>query len=84
MTRLETAKEGAETELDRNFDQTLELLKQSFLQAVRQAHVLYGGLPTSSTFDIENEVYEGRIMPTAEARAMALATKERLAPTKGG
>jgi len=61
VARLEIAKEEAEAELNLNFDQTLELLKQSFLQAVRLAHVLYGGPLTSGAFDIDSEVYDVRI-----------------------
>lgn len=43
--------------------------------------MLYGGPPTSGSFNPENEVFEGRIMPRAEARALAVPTKEKLAST---
>ena len=43
LATLQAARDEAEAELDRNFDQTEDLLKPSFLRAFRQAHVLYGG-----------------------------------------
>jgi len=47
-----------------------ELLKQSFLRVFRQAHVLYGGSPVSGAFDLDHEVYQSRIMPIAEMKAL--------------
>ena len=53
LATLQAARDEAEAELDRNFNKTEELLKQSFLCAIRQAHVLYGGhrplVPSTST-----------------------------------
>ena len=43
LATLKAARNEAEEELDRNFEKTKELLKQSFLWAVHQAHVFYGG-----------------------------------------
>ena len=43
LARLLAARDEVEAELDRNYDQTEELFKESFLQAFHQAHVLYGG-----------------------------------------
>jgi len=38
------AKKGVvEVESDRNIDETMELLNQSFFQVVQHAHVLYNG-----------------------------------------
>ena len=73
LATLQAARDEAEAEaeLDRNFDQTEELMKHSLLCAVRQAHVLYGGPPTSSAFDLDHEVYQDRIMPIAEIKALA-------------
>jgi len=39
---------------------------------VRQAHMLFGGLLASCDFDLDHEVYQGRLMPSAEASALAV------------
>ena len=70
LTTLQAARDEAEAKLDHNFDQTEELLKQSFLRAVHQAHVLYRGPSASGTFDLDNEVYLDRIMPIVEMNAL--------------
>ena len=46
LAALQAAKDQVEAELDRNYDESEELLKQCFDRAVRQAHFLYGGPPT--------------------------------------
>ncbi|XP_068492237.1 uncharacterized protein [Phaseolus vulgaris] len=71
MAALQLAKEQAKAELDENYEEAEELLKQCFERAVRQAHLLYGGPPTSGSFDLDCEVYQGRLMPSAEAAALA-------------
>jgi len=38
---------------------------------VRQAHVLYGGSPAFGDFDIDCEVHQGRLVPSAEVGALA-------------
>jgi len=43
LATLQAAKDEVETKLDRNFEETEELLKRNFLRDVRQADVLYGG-----------------------------------------
>ena len=57
LATIQATKEEVEVELDRNFEETKELLKQSFLRVVRQAHVLYRRSPTSGAFDLDHEVY---------------------------
>ena len=37
---------------------------------MRQAHVLYGGPSTSGAFDLDHEVYQGRLMPSAKASTL--------------
>jgi len=80
LATLQAIKDKTEAELDRNFEETEELLKQSFLRAVRQAHVLYGGLPTSGAFDLDHEMYQDRLMPSAKASALAA---QEAAPVEG-
>ena len=80
LANLQSAKDEAEEELDRNFEQTEELLKGSFVRVVHQAHVLYGGSSTSGAFDLDHEVYQGQIMPIAEMRALAA---QEAGPTEG-
>ena len=70
MAALQLAKEQAEAELDENYEEAEELLKQCFERAVRQAHVLYGGPPANGEFDLDCEVYQGRLMPSAEVAAL--------------
>jgi len=71
LAALQAAKDEAEAELDLNFEESEELLKQCFDQAVRQAHVLYGGSPAIGDFDLDCEVYQGRLVPSAEVGALA-------------
>ena len=71
LATLKAAKDEAEDELEHNFEQIEELLRQSFLRAVRLAHVLYGGPSASGAFDLDHEVYQGRIMPITEMKALA-------------
>ena len=71
LAALQAAKDEAEAELDHNFEESEELLKQCFNQAVRQAHVLYGGLPASGAFDLDCEVYQSRLVPSVEVGALA-------------
>ena len=80
---LKTAKAKVEAELVENYDEAEELLKQCFERAVRQAHVLYGGSPTTGEFDLYCEVYQGRIMPSAEVAALTTQRAEP-AETEGG
>ena len=71
VAALQAAKDRAEAELDENYEEAEELLKQCFEKAMRQAHALYGGPPTAGSFDLDCEVYQGRLMPSAEAAALA-------------
>jgi len=71
LVALQAAKDEAEAELDQNFEESEELLKQCFDRAVGQAHVLYGGPPATSDFDLDCEVYQGRLVPSAEVAALA-------------
>jgi len=71
LAALQAAKDKVEAELDHNFEESEELLKQCFDRAVRQAHVLYGGPPPSGAFDLDCEVYQGRLVPSAEMGALA-------------
>ncbi|XP_068497770.1 uncharacterized protein [Phaseolus vulgaris] len=71
LATIQAAKEEAEAELLRNFEEIEELLKQSFLRAVCQAHVLYGGPSAFGDFDLDHEVYQDRLMLSAEASALA-------------
>jgi len=80
-SELKAEKGAIEAELDRNIDDTLELLNQSFIQAVQQAHILYNGPPLFGEFDPEGEEFEGRILPRAEVRA--LETVAQPATTEG-
>ena len=68
-SELKAEKGAVEAELDRNIDETLELLNQSFFQVVRQAHVFYNDQSPPGEFDPESKVFEGRILPRAEVRA---------------
>jgi len=72
-SELKGEKEKVEAELDKNFEDTLELINQSFFQAVHQAHVLYNDPPLSDDFDPKMKVYEGRILPREEGRALRSA-----------
>jgi len=81
LATLKAAKDEAEDELDRNFEQTEELLKQSFHRVVRQTHVLYRGLSASGAFDLDQKVYQGRIMLISEIKALA---SQQVEPTEGG
>jgi len=76
MAALQLTKEQAEAELDENYEEAEELLKQCFERAVRQAHVLYGGPLATGSFDLDYEVYQGRLMPSAEAAALAAQEAE--------
>ena len=57
LAALQAAKEQVEAELDQNYEESEELLKQCFDRAVRQAHVLYGGPLTTGEFNMDYEVY---------------------------
>jgi len=70
MAALQAAKDQVEAELDENYEEAEELLKQCFERVVRQVHVLYGGPPTTGAFDLDCEVYQGRLMPSAEVAAL--------------
>jgi len=74
-SELKAEKKAIKAELDRNFDETLELLNQSFFQVVRQAHVLYNGPPPSDDFDSENKVFECQILSRAEVKALESAAQ---------
>jgi len=53
----------------------LELLNQSFFQAVGQAHILYNGPLLSGESDPKGEIFESRILLRAEVRALESTTK---------
>ena len=71
VAALQTAKDQIEAKLDENYEEAEELLKQCFERVMRQTHVLYGGPSTTGNFDLDCEVYQGRLMPSAEAAAFA-------------
>ncbi|XP_068498431.1 uncharacterized protein [Phaseolus vulgaris] len=83
MVALQLAKKQVEAELDENYEEVEELLKQCFERAVRQAHVLYGGPPATGEFNLDCEVYQGRLMPSAEVAALT-AQETELAGTEKG
>jgi len=56
---LQAAKAVIEAELDKNIDETLVMLGESFDQALWQTHLLYGNPPPSGSFDVEMDVYDG-------------------------
>jgi len=54
----------------------LIMLSKTFNQTVQQAHLLYGGPPTEGDFDVNKDVYEGRLMTFSEANKLqALASR---------
>jgi len=83
MTALQATKDKAEAELDENYEEAEELLKQCFERAVRQAHVLYGGPPATGEFDLDCEVYQGRLMPSAEVPALTAQETEPTGTEEG-
>ena len=83
LAALQTTKEQVEAELDQNYEESEELLKQCFDRAVRQAHVLYGGPPASGNFDMDYEVYQGRLVPSSEVAAL-VAQENEPAGTEAG
>jgi len=83
LVALQAAKDEVEAELDQNFEESEELLKQCFDCAIRQAHVLYGGPPAADDFDLNCEVYRGRLVPSSEVAAL-IAEESELARTEEG
>jgi len=83
LAALQAAKDEVEAELDKNYEDSEELLKQCFDRAVHQALVLYGGSPTSGDFNIDYEVYQGRLEPSSEVAAL-IAQEIELAGTEEG
>jgi len=83
MAALQLAKEQVEAELDENYEEAEELLKQCFERVVRQAHVLYGGPPATGEFDLDCEVYQGRLMPSAEVAALTVQEAEPAGTEEG-
>jgi len=77
---LRVEKAAIEANLDKTIDDTL-MLGQSFDQAIRQAHLLYNGPPPSGDFDPNLDVFEDRMVPCEEMRALTRAVWE--APTEG-
>jgi len=71
LVALQVAKEQVEVELDQNYEESEELLKQCFDRAVRQAHVLYGGPLATGEFNMDYEVHQGRLVPSFEVGALA-------------
>ena len=71
LAAVQAAKDEGKAELDQNFEESEELLKQCFDRAVRQAHVLYGGPTATGNFDLDCEVYQGRLVSSAEVVALA-------------
>ena len=70
LAALQVAKEQVEAELDQNYEESEELLKQCFDRAVRQAHVLCGGPPAIGEFNMDYEVHQGRLVPSSEVAAL--------------
>ena len=58
-------------------------MKQCFDRAVCQAHALYGGPPASGNFDLDCEVYRGRLVPSSEVAAL-IAQESEPAGTEEG
>jgi len=79
----QAAKDEVEAELDKNYEDSEELLKQCFDRAMHQTHVLYGGSPASGDFDINYKVYQGRLVPSAKVGAL-VAQEAQVAETQGG
>jgi len=71
LAAIQGAKDQAEAELDQNYEESEELLKQCFDRVVRQAHVLYGGPSATGEFDIDCEIHQGRLVPSAKMGALA-------------
>jgi len=59
------------------------MLGQSFDQAVRQAHLLYGSPPPSSNFDVEMDMYDGRMLPCREVESLKVAAEETVVVVEG-
>jgi len=78
---LKAEKGAVEAELNRNINETLELLSQSFFQVIRQAHILYNGPPPSGEFHLQSEAFEDWILSRIEVRALERTVQ--LAKTKG-
>jgi len=70
LAALQAAKEQVEAELDQNYEESEELLKQCFDRAVRQAQVLYRGPPATGEFNMDYEVHQGRLVPSSEVAAL--------------
>ena len=83
LTALQAAKDEVEAELDKNYEDSEELLKKCFDQAVRQAHVLYGGSPTFGDFDMDYDVYQGRLVPSAEMGALVAPEAQAVGTQEG-
>ena len=71
LAALQVAKDQVEAELDQNYEESEELLKQCFNRVVHQAHVLYGGVADHCEFDMDCEVLLGRLIPSTEVGALA-------------
>ena len=83
LVALQATKDQVEAELDENYEEAEELLKQCFDRAVRQAHVVYGGSPTTGNFDLDCEVYQGQLVPIAEVAALTAQEAEPVETQKG-
>ncbi|ESW12919.1 hypothetical protein PHAVU_008G152700 [Phaseolus vulgaris] len=67
---LEIAKVSIEVELEQLQDNVLTMCRESFNQAVRQAHMLYQGLPADGDFDVNKDVLEGCLLAFDELVAL--------------
>ena len=64
-SELQVEKEAVEADLEKTIEDTLVMLGQSFDQAVCQAHLLYNKAPPSGNFDVNMDVFEGRMVLVA-------------------
>jgi len=80
---LPATKEEIKVDLDKTIDDTLVMLGESFDQVVRQAHLLYNGAPLSDNFDINMDVFEGRMLPCGEVEVLK-ATAQQIATEGAG
>jgi len=72
---LETEKASVKFKLEQTQVDTLQMLGETFEQAIRQAHLLYKGSPSEGTFNINKDIFEGRLVPFDE-----LVVLQNLAP----
>jgi len=80
-SELRDEKVAVEVDLDKTIDDTLMMLGQSFDQVVRQTHLLYNEPQPFGDFDVDMDIFEGRMVPCSEMQALK-STSARHAPTE--